>query len=350
MHTRILKVDQVNPDPGVVDQAAGIIRNGGTVVFPTETVYGLGANALSEPASEKIFLAKGRPPDNPLIVHISSLSQLDQLCTEIPVKARRAMEFIWPGPVTMILKRTNMVSGAVTAGLPTVAVRMPANPLALALIEKSGVPIAAPSANLATRPSIVDSSDAISEFSGLVDMILDAGRTYFGIESTIVNMTVEPPVMLRPGVLSPEDLEPFLGKVAYNPEAIEIAGDETPMSPGMKYTHYSPRKPLVLVTDMKIFRKIPEIYRNVSMIGTDQSIEGLSGRNLPLGDEARPYEVASNIFKAFRLLDDTGSRCGFIHVLQERGIGIAVMNRIRKASRFTVSDEEELKDVMSILQ
>ncbi|MEM0155430.1 MAG: L-threonylcarbamoyladenylate synthase [Thermoplasmataceae archaeon] len=346
MHTIVLKVDQVNPDPEIVNQAAGIIRDGGTVVFPTETVYGLGANALSESASRKIFSVKGRPVDNPLIVHICNLSQLDLLCEEIPAKVRKAMEFIWPGPVTLILKRRVTVPDTVTAGLLTVAVRMPANSLALALIEKSGVPIAAPSANIATRPSIVDSSDAISELSGLVDMILDAGRTYFGIESTIVNMTVDPPEMLRPGVLSLEDLEPFIGKVVYDPKAMEIHEDTKPLSPGMKYTHYSPRKPLILVIDTKTFRKIPEMYGDITLIGTDQALEGLPGKNLRLGDESRPYEVAYNLFKAFRLLDDTDSRCGVIHVLEERGIGIAMMNRIRKASRFIVSDENELKNVL----
>lgn len=347
MRARIIDVDQNRPDPSVVDEAARVIQSGGTVVFPTETVYGLGADALSEAACRKIFAVKGRPADNPLIVHICSLDQLDEICTDISPSIREAVNHLWPGPVTLILKRTSIVPDAVTAGLATVAIRMPANPLALALIEKSGTPIAAPSANIATRPSIVDSVDAIRELGNSVDMILAAGRTYFGIESTIVNVSVKPYVLLRPGVFSSQDLERFLGRIISDQKNFGTPDSITPMAPGMKYIHYSPRRPLALVTNGDLFRKVPNFNKRVALIGTSQSISGLQGKHISLGDEEDPYEVASNLFKAFRILDDTECIAGFIHPVEETGIGIAVMNRIRKAARAIVSDENELKDFLS---
>ncbi len=342
MPARILKVNQNKPEPGVVEAAAKVIREGGTVVFPTETVYGLGANALSAEACLKIFSAKRRPADNPLIVHICSIAQLDDICRNVPEEVMDAANRIWPGPVTFLLERSNIVPDIVTAGLPTVAVRMPANPLALAIIEKSGKPIAAPSANIATRPSIVDSSDAIKELSGLVDMILDAGRTYFGIESTIVDVTRKPYVMLRPGVYSPADLEPFLGKIVSDQRSLEGNADFAPLAPGMKYTHYSPDKPLILITDEDLFRKIPQITGMLTLIGTSQMLDGLAGDNISLGDGRNPYEPASNLFKAFRLLEGKSSLAGCIHAVNDQGIGMAVMNRIRKAASMVIGSEDEL--------
>ncbi|MHB1708959.1 MAG: L-threonylcarbamoyladenylate synthase [Thermoplasmataceae archaeon] len=349
MPARVLKVDQNKPDPGVMDAAAEIIIGGGTVVFPTETVYGLGANALSAEACRKIFSAKRRPADNPLIIHICSMSQLDSICRNIPDTVRTAMERIWPGPVTLLLERKQLVPDIVTAGLPTVAVRMPANPLALELIKRSGTPIAAPSANIATRPSIVDSSDAIKELGDLVDMILDAGRTYFGIESTIVDVTREPYVMLRPGVYSPGDLKPFLGEIVADKGNSGGNESQAPLAPGMKYTHYSPDKPLILITDEELFRKIPSITGRVTLIGTHQMIHGLAGDNISLGNGENPYEVASRLFKAFRELEEKASLAGCIHTIREEGIGLAVMNRIGKAASRTIGSETELRQYLESL-
>ena len=349
MPATVLKVDQNKPDPGVVDAAAKVITGGGTVVFPTETVYGLGANALSAEACGKIFSAKRRPADNPLIIHICSISQLDSICRNVPDTVRTAMERIWPGPVTLLLERKQLVPDIVTAGLPTVAVRMPANPLALALIKRSGTPIAAPSANIATRPSIVDSSDAIKELGNVVDMILDAGRTYFGIESTIVDVTRKPYVMLRPGVYSPDDLKPFLGEITSDMRNTGVHGSQVPLAPGMKYTHYSPNKPLILITDEELFRKIPSITSRVTLIGTSQIIHGLAGDNISLGDGENTYEVASNLFKAFRELEDKTSLAGCIHPIMEKGIGMAVMNRIGKAASRTIGSENDLLQYLDSL-
>ena len=213
MNTIIVRADQNNPDSESVMLGASIIREGGTVIFPTETVYGLGADGLNESACMKIFVAKNRPADNPLILHISSLEMLERVAFLDDDDLRSKILSFWPGPLTVLLRKRPSVPDAVSAGLPTVAVRMPDNPLALALIDSSGVPIAAPSANLSTRPSITDSADAISEMYGRVDLIYDTGHTAFGIESTIVDMTANPPKLLRSGSTTVEDLEAVFGHI-----------------------------------------------------------------------------------------------------------------------------------------
>ena len=232
--TKVLKIDQVHPDTGIIKEAAEVIKSGGTVVFPTETVYGLGASAFSGKACRKIFEAKERPPDNPLIVHISDLSELEKVAVDVPEDLIPVLEKIWPGPITILFRKSRNVPDEVTAGLETVAVRMPANPVALMLIKESGVPIAAPSANIATRPSIVDSSEALSELTGRVDMILDAGKTFFGIESTIIDVRKRPPELLRPGAFDVEDLEQYFGAILIGDTARGLKEAELAITPGMK--------------------------------------------------------------------------------------------------------------------
>ena len=210
--TRIIRVDPIYPNVKDIKVCAEVIRSGGLVAFPTETVYGLGANAYDREAVKKIFIAKNRPPDNPLIVHICDFKQLENIVTEIPDKALRLVKNAWPGPLTIILPKHSSVPDEVTAGLDTVAVRMPAHPVALKLIELSGVPIAAPSANLAGRPSPTTPSHVIQDLYGRVDIIIDAGETFFGVESTIINLLTEPPTLLRPGPLPIEKIEEFLGE------------------------------------------------------------------------------------------------------------------------------------------
>ena len=349
MHTRILKVDQVNPEPDAIRQAADVIRKGGTVVFPTETVYGLGANALSGTACRKIFEAKERPPDNPLIVHIADISQLEKVARDIPDVVMNALEYIWPGPVTLLLKKARNVPDEVTAGLDSVAVRMPANPLALMLIRESGVPIAAPSANIATRPSIVDSREAIKELTGRVDMILDSGKTFFGIESTILDARGRPAELLRPGAYTVEDLEKFFGKILIGDTARGIAESEIAITPGMKYRHYSPETRLFMVDDRNLFTRIMQssFSTRISPICSSEIASIISVESISLGTESNLYEVASNLFQSLRKLDASGKEIGIIQSFEERGIGMAIMNRIRKASSGTITGIEDVEVILS---
>lgn len=334
MDTKILEIDQVHPDIQAIRQASEIIRNGGTVVFPTETVYGLGANALSGEACRKIFEAKERPRDNPLIVHISDLSELETVAIDVPLELTSILEKIWPGPITLLFKKNKAVPNEVTAGLDSVAVRMPANPVALMLIKESGVPIAAPSANIATRPSIVDSSDAKSELSGKVDMILDAGKTFFGIESTILDIRKKPAELLRPGAFEVEDLEKYFGEIHIGDTARGLKEAEIAITPGMKYRHYSPEKELYIVDNRELFKEImsSDFAVYVTAICSNELASQIDQDAIKLGSESNLYEIASNLFQSFRKLDYAGKSIGIIQAFDEQGIGIAIMNRIRKAS------------------
>lgn len=349
MHTRVLKVDQVNPEAEAIRQAADVIRNGGTVVFPTETVYGLGANALSGDACRKIFEAKERPPDNPLIVHIADISELEKVAREIPDEVLNAIEFIWPGPVTLLLKKARNVPDEVTAGLDSVAVRMPANPLALMLIRKSGVPIAAPSANIATRPSIVDSREALKELTGRVDMILDSGKTFFGIESTIIDVREKPAELLRPGAYTVEDLEKFFGKISIGDTARGVRESEIAITPGMKYRHYSPKTRLFMVEDRDLFIRIMRspFSPRITPICSSETASVIRGGSVSLGTESNLYEVASNLFQSLRELDISGKEIGIIQSFEEKGIGMAIMNRIRKASSGTITGMKDVEMILS---
>lgn len=343
--TEIRKIDQINPEQGVIEEAASIIRNGGTVVFPTETVYGLGANAYSEAASSKIFRAKKRPADNPLIVHISTFSQLEDFTEKPEKRLFEPLKTLWPGPLTVLLKRNSRIPDIVAAGLETVAVRMPANPLALKLIDLSGVPIAAPSANIATKPSIVNSSDAIEELDGRVDMILDAGPTFFGIESTIVNILSKPPVLMRPGAFNQEDLEPYFGKISITRGARGLEQAEVALTPGMKYRHYSPRSKLYILMAADVLAgKSKEIGTgSIVPIGSDQWLEQLGFEGISLGNGSDLYEIARNLFPSFRALDRLQEKVGIIEPFEEKGIGLAIMNRIRKAASGTIESRKDLE-------
>lgn len=328
--TIIRKVDQLNPDPSIIDEAAEIIRSGGTVVFPTETVYGLGADATNGAACTKIYNAKGRPPDNPLIVHFASVDMARNYA-EIRPRIRRAADVLWPGPLTFIVKSKPGISTVARASLPTVGVRIPANPLALALIEKAKRPIAAPSANISTRPSIVTSDDAIRELSGVVDEILDAGDTFFGIESTVIQLINDGFNVLRPGALSIEDLVPVLGK-AHFPSGVKES--EPPVTPGMKYLHYSPRKKLFRIEDRdKLIDYARTSMPEEQVLLCSEEVARDAGREcISLGSETDIYEIARNLFRSFRKLDDSTFSSGVIQCFDEKQIGLAIMNRIRKAS------------------
>lgn len=338
--TLILKIDPLNPEIDKIRLAAEVIKKGGTVAFPTETVYGLGANAFDGNACLKIFQAKNRPVDNPLIVHISDIEQLYEVASEIPDKVLELAQTVWPGPLTFILKKTEKVPKEVTANLDTVAVRMPAHPIALQLIRESGVPIAAPSANLATKPSPTKAEDVIADMNGRVDVIIDGGHTFFGVESTIINVTVNPPVLLRPGPFTVEELRKFFPDLII-PEFAEGRREaEIALAPGMKYKHYAPSTKLIIVENREILDQVIKLVSpkyKVGLLLSKELAEKYKGYpTLVLGSDENLYEVARNLFDSFRELDKLNVDIGIMVGFPEKGIGFAIMNRARKASAFSI--------------
>ncbi len=337
----IIKVDPLNPEIDKIRIAAEVIKKGGLVAFPTETVYGLGGDALNPEAAVKVFKAKNRPMDNPLIVHISDLDQLFEVARNIPDHVLEVAQKVWPGPLTFVLPKTDKVPKETTGGLDTVAVRMPAHPIALQLIRESGVPIAAPSANLATRPSPTRAEDVIDDLDDKVDVIIDGGETFFGVESTIINVTVDPPVLLRPGPFTVEELEKLFGKIVV-PEEIRTGGFKVALAPGMKYKHYAPRKKMLLVENMSIFREVVETLRKkykVAVLCSTEMASMFDDPKIILGSEKNLYEVAKNLFASFRKLDTLDVDLGVLQSFPETGIGLAIMNRARKASGMSIIKE-----------
>ncbi len=350
--TKIFKVNAESPDEEVIEVCARYIREGGLVVFPTETVYGLGANAYNPNAVKKIFIVKQRPMDNPLIVHIASFKQLYEVVSSIPAWIKDFLVKVWPGPLTAVLPKSKRIPSEVTAGLDTVAVRMPLHPVALKLIEKSGVPIAAPSANISGRPSPTTAQHVVEDLWGKVDVIIDAGETIFGVESTIIDLTREPPVLLRPGPYPVEKLREILGKNIIIPEfARGLSEADKALSPGMKYRHYAPRTPLILVelkdyTDLSTLTlKIIELAeeniskgKRVAILSSSETAKtylkhlGKRAKIVVLGSRNNMYSVAKNLFKALRDLDKLNIDIALVEGFEEKGVGLAVMNRLRKAS------------------
>lgn len=329
--TRLIKVDPLRPDRRSIGDAATIIKNGGLVAFPTETVYGLGANALDAAASSKIFFAKSRPTDNPLIVHIADKKQLKIVAKEVPKHVIKAMDSLWPGPISFLLKKSDKIPDTVTAGLNTVVVRMPAHPVALELIKQSGVPIAAPSANLSTRPSPTSAEHVMQDLKGRIDMVLDGGDAFFGIESTIVDVTSHEPVLLRPGAITVEELSKYLGKIiAPNSNVREGAA----VAPGMKYRHYAPNSPLY-VAEKEFLKESMNALENerVGVLCSKETAAKHKTKNvIVMGSEKDMYEIARNLFASLRKLDELKVNFGLIQEFEDKGIGLAIMNRIRKAS------------------
>lgn len=332
---RILKTDQENPSEADVIEGARVIREGGLVVFPTETVYGLGADAFSSEACLRIYEVKKRPADNPLIVHISRVSMLNEVAQGVSDELMRRLEMVWPGPVTILFRKKDTLPDVVTGGTGLVAVRMPANRLALMLIDRSGTPIAAPSANISTRPSITDSRHAIQELKDTVDLIYDSGPTQFGLESTIIDVSGKTPELLRAGSRTVEDLEGIFGKINVSDFSRGLRESTVPLAPGMKYRHYSPRKKMFLASSRDIASVIsrdPGYAGKVAIIGSRELCLEASLRCLPLGKETDLEEIGHNLFSAFRELEDLPESVGVIMPFPETGQGLAIMNRIRKAS------------------
>lgn len=343
MNTRYIKVDQTRPEADAIAEAGLILRGGGLVAFPTETVYGLGADATNSLAVARIFKAKGRPPDNPIIVHVASRSQLSSLVASIPAEAEVLMDAFWPGPLTIILPAGRDVPAEVTAGLRTVAVRMPDHPVALALIKAAGVPVAAPSANLSGKPSPTQAEHVLQDLDGRIEAILDGGPAGVGVESTVLDLTSEAPVILRPGGITPEELRACLGRVEVDRDAVSGYYDEgNPRSPGMKYTHYAPRAPLLLVTGSQpaVALKIREMVREEAAGGrragiltySDSSDYSTVGEVVVAGRRDKPETVAAGLYSALRRFNELGVDIIFAEGLEEKGVGLAVMNRLKKAA------------------
>lgn len=347
MQTKVWHVDK-NLDehrtyPQIVE-AARLIRQGEVVAFPTETVYGLGANAWSDQAVEKIFTAKGRPSDNPLIVHISDLSQLALVASEVPEQARRLMEVFWPGPLTLILPKQDQVAERVVAGLATVGVRMPDHPVARALIRAAGVPVAAPSANRSGRPSPTTAQHVLMDLDGRIAGVVDAGSAGVGVESTVLDVTVQPPMILRPGGITREQLQEVLGEVVVDPANEQKA--ERPRSPGMKYTHYAPQGEMWVVDGEPepARARMLELLKSAAAAGLKTGV--LATREtaawwreqpdaevvLACGSASDLPAAAQELYACLRRFDEEQVAYIVAQAYPRSGLGAAIMNRLEKAA------------------
>ena len=331
MQTKILP----NTDDGI--QSAGeIIKNGGLVAFPTETVYGLGANALDGKACLKIYSAKGRAADNPLIVHISEIDELDRLVECVPNKARVLAEKYWPGPLTLIMKKSDLVPNEVTCGMPTVAIRLPSHPTAKALIKSAGVPIAAPSANLSGSPSPVTAQHCVNDLTGRVEAIINGDDCECGVESTIMLMTTEPPVLLRPGFITVEQIEEAIGKIKIDDAVLNPLGsDRKVLSPGLKYKHYSPKARVIIVEGDGFCDYVNKHAESSDLaLCFEEDEQSLEVRSLCFGKATDGQAQAHNLFGYLRLADEMGAKTVFARCPDSSGVGLAVLNRLLRAAGF----------------
>ena len=336
METKLLKNTEQD-----IRTAAAILRAGGLVGIPTETVYGLGANGLSSAAVGKIFAAKGRPQDNPLILHVPDASWLERYCREVPDSAYTLAARFWPGPLTMILPRKDVVPDAVTAGLDTVGVRCPNHPVTLAIIRGADVPVAAPSGNTSGRPSPTCAAHMVEDMAGKIDAIVDGGRCGVGVESTIVDLTCTPPRLLRPGGLPLEALEEVLGEVAVDAVLLRPLGEgEKPRAPGMKYRHYAPKAPVTVVLGDPTATAdyiAAHLGEHTGVICFDEWAGRFAGHVVEnIGSAARKDEQARRVFDALRAFDHTDVTEIYAQCPHEDGLGLAVANRLKKAAGFHV--------------
>lgn len=346
---RIMIEDRRNIKDEELAEAAAVLKSGGLVAFPTETVYGLGGNALDEDAARKIYAAKGRPSDNPLIAHISCAAELAPLVREIPEVGRKLMEAFWPGPLTMIFPKSSKVPYGTTGGLDTVAVRMPDDPVASRLIALAGVPVAAPSANTSGRPSPTTADHVWQDMNGRIDMIIDGGPVGIGVESTIVDVSSPVPSVLRPGAITMEMLREVLGEVAVDPAILgPMKEDVKPKAPGMKYRHYAPKAELTLVETTgpveSMVEKVKELAHEklvqgcqVGIICTDESRSCYAeGTVRSIGARESQESVAHNLYAVLREFDDLKVEYIFSESFSEDHLGQAIMNRLSKAAGYKI--------------
>ena len=356
---RIIIEDRNHIKDEELKEAAGILRSGGLVAFPTETVYGLGGNALDEDAARKIYAAKGRPSDNPLIAHVSCVEEVAPLVKEIPEAGRKLMEAFWPGPLTMIFPKSEKVPYGTTGGLDTVAIRMPDDPVANRLIALAGVPVAAPSANTSGRPSPTTADHVWQDMNGRIEMIIDGGPVGIGVESTIVDVSSAVPAVLRPGAITMEMLAEVLGEVSVDPAILgPLSADVRPKAPGMKYKHYAPKADLTLVEPEDVDRengldekqlqamigKVRELSRGkieagcrVGVICTDESRHCYTdGAVRSIGERKSQASVAHNLYALLREFDDLGVDYIFSESFPKDHLGQAIMNRLSKAAGYKI--------------
>jgi len=351
INTRIVYVDPENIDEKVLVEACRVLRNSGLVAFPTETVYGLGALISKRDAVTRIFEVKGRPADNPLIVHVDSVEMFEKLVVNPPETAYRLIDRYWPGPLTIVWwKNKDVVPDEVTAGLSKVAVRSPAHPVALNLINICSEAIAAPSANRSGKPSPTTAKHVIDDLYGLIELIIDSNDTLYGVESTIIDLTTDPPRLLRPGAIPVEDIEKYLGITIDIPMyARGYVEADRAEAPGMKYKHYAPEAKLLIVetdnysekldvlvkTVKNTVRKIKNMYSRIAVIcsvETCNEYSDLGVEIINLGSRKQPFIIARNLFKTLRELDVLGIEYAVVEGYEEKGLGLTIMNRLRKAS------------------
>lgn len=355
--TKIIKIDKNIENrelKALLAEPAHILASGGTVAFPTETVYGLGANALEVESIKKIFAAKGRPSDNPLILHIGYQSEVEQLIESLTPIASQLMEAFWPGPLTLVMKKSERVPDIATGGLDTVGVRMPQHPIALELIRLAGVPIAAPSANISGKPSPTIGKHVVEDLEGKVDCIITSGHSVVGLESTVLDITGDVPMILRPGGITKEDLESVIGQVHLDPtleKTKALSGDIKPRSPGMKYTHYSPKAQVVVVDGdyekmVKMIKILSIEYNNEGKrVGIMCSKESETAFNdtrdgfsvlKTTGSRVMLEDVAASVFRLLRDFDEDQVDVILAESYPDEGIGKAIMNRLNKSAGFNI--------------
>lgn len=344
--TRIMKINSPEVD---MTHAVKELQTGGLVAFPTETVYGLGANAFNPEAVRKIFVAKGRPSDNPLIVHIANMEMLKPLVRELSPTAEKLAKAFWPGPLTLVLPKSDLVGPEVTAGLQTVAVRMPQHPIALRLIELAGVPVVAPSANLSGRPSPTIAQHVVEDLHGKLNVIIDGGPVGIGVESTVLDISGEVPMILRPGAITPDMIAQVLGrKVEIDPTVAGVhsetlaSAEAAPKAPGMKYTHYAPKAPMTVFVGSEpdmvkaIQAKTQQLERDGLRVGVmatvDTAAQYINGVVFKVGNRQDLSTVAEKLYAVLRKFDSAGVDVILAEGFPEEGLGVAVMNRLMKAA------------------
>lgn len=342
MRTIIEKMDENRIEEYVIARAGEILKQGGLVAFPTETVYGLGANALDEKAAERTYAAKGRPSDNPLIVHIADADALEAIVKNVPEKAYAVIEKFWPGPLTLIFEKDDKVPYGTTGGLDTVAVRMPVNEIARQLIRAGGGYVSAPSANTSGRPSPTSAQHVAEDLEGKIEMILDGGSVDIGVESTILDMTAEPPMILRPGAITKEMLEEAIGEITIDRALLDDNGDQAPKAPGMKYRHYAPKAQLILVEGepeeaVKAIRQIAyeqtRLGYQVGIIATNETADSYTtGIVKNIGTRNSEKSIAKNLYRILREFDEEEVSYIYSESFGKDGLGDAIMNRLEKAA------------------
>ncbi len=341
MQTIIRKIDENCIDETIMREAGELLKAGALVAFPTETVYGLGANALDAEASAKIYAAKGRPSDNPLIIHIADMESLTLITEEIPEAAVKLADKFWPGPLTMVMKKSDVVPYGTTGGLDTVAVRMPSHPIALEMIRHGGGYIAAPSANTSGRPSPTLASHVADDMTGIIPMILDGGAVGIGIESTIVDLTDEIPTILRPGFITKEMLEEVVGEVQID-KGLDADSKTPPKAPGMKYRHYAPKAELMIVegSSEAVVEKINALVKEneekgirTGIIGTEETISRYpAGLVKSMGTRNDELSISSHLYGILREFDESDAEVIYSESFEEGAMGSAIMNRLLKAA------------------